>query len=182
MSDGFDPYIEWLGILPAEGPVDHYALLGIARFESDTSKIIQAADARMELLRRFQTGARSVLSQEILNEVSGARICLLDKKQRDKYDQQLRERVDIKSLPPLRPSAIFPDEIPSAEIYVLAMTSETSDPDQWLIPKEPEPSKSKILLPHIPYWVYFVVIGIASVMLMSYGLYRSISGVSIEGE
>ena len=40
----FDPYHEWLGIRPEEHPVDHYRLLGIARFESDAAVISNAAD------------------------------------------------------------------------------------------------------------------------------------------
>ena len=35
----FDPYLEWLGIQITERPLDHYALLGLARFESSETLI-----------------------------------------------------------------------------------------------------------------------------------------------
>ena len=125
MSDEFDPYVEWLGITPAAGPADHYALLGLKRFESNEAKIVAAADARMELLRKYQNGARSKLSQQILNEVSSARVCLLDQERRDYYNNQLRKRIDINALPDMKsPTKLFPDQ-PVAEKTVPA-AKETS--------------------------------------------------------
>ena len=90
----FDPYLEWLGIQITERPLDHYALLGLARFESSEKLIDQHSVKRIELLQDIATGSEQVeLSQRILNEISTARICLLDRRKRAKYDLQLKKRL-----------------------------------------------------------------------------------------
>jgi cytoskeletal protein RodZ len=90
VDDDFDPYRKWLGIPPEEQPPDHYRLLGIPRFEEDPDVIESAADRQMAHLRTFQTGKRSALSQEILNQLSAAKVCLLDRNRRQQYDDELR--------------------------------------------------------------------------------------------
>jgi hypothetical protein len=102
MDSQFNPYLEWLGITPSEQPADYYVLLGVKRFESDARAITDAADSRMELLRRFQNGRHWRDSQRLLNEVSAARVCLLDSNQRKRYDQQLRRELSQTQLPTLR--------------------------------------------------------------------------------
>lgn len=77
MSETFDAYRKWLGILPTEQPPDHYRLLGIVRFEDDADTISNAADRQMAHVRTFQTGPHSALSQKLLNEIAAARVCLL---------------------------------------------------------------------------------------------------------
>ena len=86
----FDPYRKWLGIPPSEQPPNHYRLLGIGLFESDQDVISNAADRQMAHVRTFQSGKYSTLSQRILNELSGARVCLLDAEQRVAYETRLR--------------------------------------------------------------------------------------------
>ena len=86
----FNPYHKLLGI-PAEfTSPDHYTLLGITMFESDVEVITNAADARMMFLRSFQTGKHAEVVQKLLNEVSAARVCLLNETQRKAYDAKLR--------------------------------------------------------------------------------------------
>ena len=82
----FDPYLKWLGIHPKDQPPNHYRLLGIELFELDPDVISNAADARMLLIKTFQTGSNSHLSQKILNELAAAKICLLNPEQKAKYD------------------------------------------------------------------------------------------------
>lgn len=176
MSDKFDPYIDWLGISPVEGPADHYALLGVKRFETDNEKIKAAADSRMELLRKHQNGRHSKDSQELLNVISSARICLLNKDRRAEYDKTLRKRIDIKALPPIKfPPAVFPDEVITEELFPLK-NSRVADLQTILQPVEKE-SASGFRIPHIPIWVYFTVVGIASVLLAGYALFVSVSSV-----
>ncbi len=89
----FDPYRDWLGIEPHEivgGRVDHYRLLGLARFEQDAATIARAADERMALVRSFQVGPRKASTQKLLNELSAARICLLSPAAKTAYDADLR--------------------------------------------------------------------------------------------
>jgi hypothetical protein len=66
--------------------------LGIPPFESDPDVIDAAADQRMAHLRKYQTGANSALSQQLLNEVASARIALLSPEKKAVYDAQLRAK------------------------------------------------------------------------------------------
>lgn len=93
MADSFDPYHKWLGISPKEQPPTHYRLLGIDSFEGDPDVIEAAADQRMAHVRTYQTGPNSALSQKILNELAGAKLCLLAGAKRAAYDAQLRQRI-----------------------------------------------------------------------------------------
>ena len=87
----------WLGIPPGERPVNHYRLLGIEAFESNPEVIDNAADQRMLLLRTFQVGKYSDLSQKLLNEVAAAKVCLLRPEKKAAYDQQLRQQLQAKA-------------------------------------------------------------------------------------
>ncbi|HVX14306.1 MAG TPA: protein kinase [Pirellulales bacterium] len=85
----FDAYHRWLGIPPAEQPPNHYRLLGIGLFEVDPDVIESAADRQMAHVRTFQAGQHSTRSQEILNELAAAKICLLEERKRAAYDAEL---------------------------------------------------------------------------------------------
>ena len=93
MSEAFDPYRKWLGIPPYQQPPNHYRLLGIELFEADADAIANAADRQMAHIRTFQAGPHSALSQKLLNELSAARVCLLNPVQREAYDAALRARL-----------------------------------------------------------------------------------------
>ncbi|MFP6576877.1 MAG: hypothetical protein VB912_17080 [Pirellulaceae bacterium] len=93
MSDEFDPYREWLGLAPDEHPVDHYRLLGLERFENDPTLVHQAADACMNKVRLHQTGPRGRHTQQLLNEIAAARVCLADAASKQAYDSQLTNEV-----------------------------------------------------------------------------------------
>jgi hypothetical protein len=93
MPDVFDPYRKWLGIPPAEQPPNHYRLLGLGLFEDDADTIANAADRQMAHVRNFQTGPRSALSQQVLNELAAARLTLLDTAKKSAYDTQLRTKL-----------------------------------------------------------------------------------------
>lgn len=100
----FDPYSQWLGIPRDQQPADHYRLLGLARFESDPDKIATAADERMSLIRKHQTGPRGLFTQPLLNELAAARNCLLSEDARRAYDEKLRTS-DAPPLAQVLPSA-----------------------------------------------------------------------------
>ncbi|MBP3695456.1 MAG: hypothetical protein J6J31_13595 [Thermoguttaceae bacterium] len=90
MSNAFDPYYTWLGISPAEQPPNHYRLLGIPLYENNPDVISNAADRQMAHIRTFQGGKHSGDSQRLLNELSAARVVLLDPAKRAAYDAQLQ--------------------------------------------------------------------------------------------
>ncbi|MEQ8785021.1 MAG: protein kinase [Pirellulaceae bacterium] len=87
----FDPYYHWLGITPKDQPPNHYRLLGIDRFEEHVEVISNAADRQMMFLRSFQSGRHALASQQLLNELAAARVCLLDPERKAAYDSRLRE-------------------------------------------------------------------------------------------
>jgi hypothetical protein len=94
MPDTFDGYHVWLGIPANEQPPNHYRLLGIALFELDLDVIDHAADRQMAHVRTFQTGPHRALSQQILNELAAARICLLSLDKKTTYDEKLRATME----------------------------------------------------------------------------------------
>ncbi|HVW01120.1 MAG TPA: hypothetical protein VHB77_12295, partial [Planctomycetaceae bacterium] len=94
MSAGFDAYHKWLGILPKDQPPHHYRLLGLEAFESDPDVIETAADRQLTSLRRYQSGEHAAEASKLLNEVSQARLCLLKPESKQKYDAQLRQKLD----------------------------------------------------------------------------------------
>ena len=90
MPEEFDAYRKWLGIPPEDQPPDHYRLLGITPFEDDPDVIENAANRQMGHIRTFQSGKHGRLSQKILNEISTAKICLLNPAKKADYDAALR--------------------------------------------------------------------------------------------
>lgn len=104
----FDPYRIWLGIPPDEQPPNHYRLLGVGLFEADPDVISNAADRQMVHLRSFQSGKHGSLSQKLLNEISTARVCLLDTRKKGEYDGRLRDELVAAAPPPPRVSSAPP--------------------------------------------------------------------------
>jgi len=95
--DKFDPYYEWLAIAPEDQPPTLYRLLGVRTFEDKPSVIESAADRQMAHLRTFQSGKRSAESQKLLNQVSSARVTLLNPAKKEEYDKLLRERMKLEA-------------------------------------------------------------------------------------
>ena len=121
MCSDFDPYRVWLSIPVSEQPANYYRLLGVELFESDEEVISSAADRQMSHVRTFQSGQYSELSQKILNELSAARVTLLSKKKKIKYDSKLRFKLNASSeakiddtivveLPPPPPPSLAPSK------------------------------------------------------------------------
>jgi len=116
----FDPYFEWLGISPADRPLDHYRLLGLPHFESDLARIERHADERMAKVRRSQTGPRGVWSQHILNELSSARGCLTHRETKLTYDAALHGILSASQPVPESADVLIPPPAPSWEIDPIA--------------------------------------------------------------
>src|SRR5262249_10266317 len=99
MDETFDPYHKWLGIPPKDQPPHHYRLLGLDLFEADPDVIEHAADQRMRHIRTMATGKHTARSQQILNEIAAARVCLLNPQQKGDYDARLQEQLPGKEAP-----------------------------------------------------------------------------------
>lgn len=94
MFEAFDPYERWLGISKGEQPANLYRLLGVPVFEATGEEIERAWEERMAVVKRRATGKRSALSQQILNELTRAKVTLLDPNKRREYDQELVQEAE----------------------------------------------------------------------------------------
>ena len=168
MPETFDPYYKWLGIPPADQPPNHYRLLGIPLFESDRDVIANAADQRMGHIRAFQTGEHSALSQEILNEISAARVCLLNAEKKTQYDAALQRGEAAKKLPkataletpPLQPPPVETDN--ELDLESLASSAVTHHPHPRRRKKAP--------------WRAWAIAGAAVVALVVISVFFLVSG------
>jgi len=94
-----DVYKDWLGIPEGVRPPDHYALLRMGLFEDDVSKIRAHYKKLNAHVRKYATGQYSVESQELLNELAKAMLCLTDAERKREYDESLgREFEEVKSV------------------------------------------------------------------------------------
>lgn len=93
MAEKFDPYYKWLGIPPKDQPPHHYRLLGIELLEADRDVIDAAANRLMGYLKELAAGDDAAHSQKLLNEISRARLCLLNKEKKAAYDHELKARL-----------------------------------------------------------------------------------------
>ena len=110
MSD-FDPYHQWLGIPVTERPVSKYRLLGIGDFEDNREVISTAAERQTIFLRTLQAGEHEVLVAQLLNEVSQARVTLLNADQKVAYDDGLRKQQTPGPVPEPDPLAFAAEEL-----------------------------------------------------------------------
>lgn len=150
MTESFDPYYKWLGIPPKDQPPHHYRLLGIELFEDDRDVIDAAANRVMSYLKDMATGDDAAHSQTLLNEISRARICLLNKDKKAAYDEQLREELKGAGLlderpkkpaakkPPPKPTK--PSGPPIAEPPTDPVSPSGVTPPPPLAPSEPFPN------------------------------------------
>ena len=95
----FDPYYKWLGIPAKDQPPNLYRLLGVELFESDAEVIDVAANRQMAYLQSCAAGEHSDQAERLLNEVSAARLCLLNPKKKSAYDAGIRATATISSSP-----------------------------------------------------------------------------------
>jgi hypothetical protein len=98
MPEAFDPYRAWLGIPPERQPPDHYALLGLRRFEASREAILAAARKRAAQLKPHQSGPHADACRRLLRELAEAQKVLADEKQRAAYDRSLRAADELEPL------------------------------------------------------------------------------------
>lgn len=89
-----DVYKEWLGIPEGDRPPDHYALLRVVQFEDDADKIRKNYKKLNGHVRKYATGQYSNESQELLNELARAMLCLTDIERKLDYDRSLGREID----------------------------------------------------------------------------------------
>ena len=95
----FDPLYKWLAIPPHEQPPNHYRLLGIELFEEDAEVIDAAADRHLTYLHGLANGEHGEMAEDLANQVSAARLLLLNKEKKVVYDRMLREQQCVAERP-----------------------------------------------------------------------------------
>ena len=140
MAATFDPYHRWLGIGPKDQPPNHYRLLGLEIFESDPDVIENAADRQMRHVRGFQSGERAEVSQQILNEIAAAKLCLLSSDDKLAYDKQLKAKTKkpkksraLATAQPLAKPEVPPVSL-QAQPFKPVVTAEPSSPATGSVP------------------------------------------------
>lgn len=103
MSD-FDPYHKWLGISPRHQPPNHYRLLSLDLYETDSAVIEAAVDRIAAFLQDVAAGPHAKESQKLLNDIAAARLCLLDETRKARYDDRLRAELAQVSWPEGEPA------------------------------------------------------------------------------
>ena len=68
-------------------------------FESDPEVILAAVMRQSAHLKTYQLGQHAALTQKLLNEVSAAKVCLLDPQRKAAYDARLRKELEAKKTP-----------------------------------------------------------------------------------
>ncbi|NQV27068.1 MAG: general secretion pathway protein GspE [Rhodopirellula sp.] len=84
-----DVYKDWLGIPDGPRPPDQYELLRLVRFEDATDKVRANYKKLNAHVRKYATGQYSVISQNLLNELAKAMLCLTDPERKREYDESL---------------------------------------------------------------------------------------------
>lgn len=91
---GIDVYKEWLGIPDGPRPPDHYALLRLVQFEDDADKVRKNYKKLNGHVRKYATGQFAAESQELLNELARAMLCLTDVERKLDYDRSQGREID----------------------------------------------------------------------------------------
>jgi Type II secretion system (T2SS), protein E, N-terminal domain len=85
-----DVYKEWLGIPESvPRPPDHYQLMRVPQFEDDTGKIRGNYKKLNAHVRKYATGKYLAESQNLMNELAKAMLCLTDAERKREYDESL---------------------------------------------------------------------------------------------
>ena len=89
MPAQIDVYRDWLRISDTNRPLNYYQLLRIKKFEDDTHKIRENYRRMNAHVRKYATGEYARQSQELLNELAKAMLCLTDTQRKREYDASL---------------------------------------------------------------------------------------------
>ncbi|APZ97049.1 general secretion pathway protein GspE [Fuerstiella marisgermanici] len=84
-----DVYKEWLGIPEGDRPPDNYTLLRVVMFEDNVDKIQTNYRKLNAHVRKYATGQYLKESQDLLNEMAKAMLCLTDPDAKQEYDESL---------------------------------------------------------------------------------------------
>ncbi len=89
MTQTLDVYRDWLKITEPARPLSHYQLLRLKKFEDNPAKIREHYRAMNAHVRKFAAGEFAKQSQDLLNELARAMLCLTDAQRKGEYDATL---------------------------------------------------------------------------------------------
>lgn len=89
-----DVYKDWLGIPDGPRPPDHYQLLRVVQFEDDFEKIRKNYKKLNAHVRKYASGQYAQQSQDLLNDLAKAMLCLTDDERKLDYDRSLGREID----------------------------------------------------------------------------------------
>lgn len=89
MAKELDVYRDWLGITETARPLNHYQLLRLELFEDDPAKARANYRKMNAHVRKYAAGEYGDRSQELLNELAKAMLCLTDNLRKAEYDASL---------------------------------------------------------------------------------------------
>lgn len=133
MAEELEVYRQWLGITETARPLNYYQLLRLTPFTDDTAKIRAHYRKMNAHVRKFATGDYARQSQELLNELAKAMLCLTDSQRKREYDasqgrqdaEEGRRRTLEEVL--LADKAIDRDQLTKARNYADAVGLEVRD-------------------------------------------------------
>jgi hypothetical protein len=94
MAKPLDVYRDWLGIQDADRPLSYYQLLRLRKFEDDAGKIRENYRKMNAHVRKFAAGDFAKQSQDLLNELAKAMLCLTDSQRKSEYDVSLGRKLE----------------------------------------------------------------------------------------
>ncbi|HEX3726477.1 MAG TPA: hypothetical protein VHV08_09555 [Pirellulales bacterium] len=97
MTKTLDVYRDWLKIADTARPLNHYQLLRLKKFEDDPAKVREHYRAMNAHVRKFGAGEFAQQSQDLLNELAKAMLCLTDKRRKGEYDATLGRKASEES-------------------------------------------------------------------------------------
>ncbi len=89
MATDLDVYRDWLGIEIADRPLNYYQLLRLKKFEDDPARIRSHYRKMNAHVRKYAAGDFAQQSQDLLNELARAMLCLTDMSRKEEYDASM---------------------------------------------------------------------------------------------
>ena len=89
MARELDVYRDWLGITETQRPLNYYQMLRLRTFEDDVARVRRHYRKLNGHVRKYATGDYAEASQELLNELARAMLCLTDAQRKREYDVTL---------------------------------------------------------------------------------------------
>lgn len=126
-AEPLDVYRDWLGIAITARPLNYYQLLRLNQYEDDQGRIRRHYRKMNSHARKYSTGDYAEQSQQLLNELARAMLCLTDLGRKAEYDESLgrfsatvNQRSDLQNIL-LASGAISRVQLESAQEYAKAV-------------------------------------------------------------